>query len=62
MKNIGFQTKILNEIINDMPASVSKMNLLLLFSLIDGNLTGELSDEDFLNDIKVLLSIDLGEK
>jgi hypothetical protein len=52
-----FKNEALNEIINKMPLGKEKLELTMLFVLIDGYLNGTLSEKDFLNDIAVVLEV-----
>jgi len=45
----------LNEIIKAMPVGPAKMKLLLILSLIDGYMAGDISDKDLPKDMKIVL-------
>ena len=50
-----FKNEKLEMLINAMPAKPEKLPLTMLFVAIDEYLNGTLTEEDFLNDLKVLL-------
>lgn len=50
-----FKNETLNTLISAMPAKREKLDLTMLFVLIDGYLNGTLSEADFINDLSVLL-------
>ena len=50
-----FKNETLNTLISAMPAKREKLDLTMLFVLIDGYLNGSISESDFINDLSVLL-------
>ena len=50
-----FNNVKLNNMIAAMPANPEKLQMTMLFVLIDGYVSGKLAEADFLNDIKVIL-------
>lgn len=53
-----FSNMKLNNMIAAMPANPEKLPMTMLFVLIDGYVSGKLSETDFLNDIKVILKVE----
>lgn len=49
------KNEMLKRVLNVMPANMEKMHLMMIFTLIDDYIAGNLSESDFLNDIKVYL-------
>ena len=52
-----FKNEVLNEIIKNMPLGKEKLQLTMLFVLIDEFLNGTLNEKAFLNDIAVVLEV-----
>jgi hypothetical protein len=52
-----FKNPKLELIINAMPAKKEKLDLTMLFVLIDGYLNKSINEEDFLNDISIILNV-----